>query len=654
MLLGASALAFLSGARADVSVFADSYKTNTTSLNGPANNAAHYLLQGYGQIWTTGTSWNNGSDTGLASAVPGKSVMELSQSYVVAVTQNRTAQQEVDAYLTDRQAGNYRMFRGLGDLESAWNSAAGTWTSLPGIPAGATTGLYGDVGSGSGNSSSPLVGKIISLTGTLRSTYSSTTPAKNYFNSPRPWLLNDNNQVVVLGTETTGYYTSTKTDGTPDTSKPLTFYPAYETSVVVAPSLLPRRGTTPETDGGFNSGHTNASYLAGFAMGYAMPEKFQSLLLTASANGEDRIIAGLHSPLDVIGGRMLATALSAAILNDPANAVLKSQARAQGADFVAANQTPGPADRFAQRTADVSPQHDADKALFTARMSYGLQTLDNSLPVSVPKAAEVPLETRLPYLDASQRREVLRTTAIGAGNVLTDDPEGWGRLNYFAAADGFGRFENDVVVTMNASLGGFHARDVWRNNISGNGTLTKLGTGELALSGNNSFAGNVTISGGTLVAEKRNALGGGSVTVGDAALVINSGRETAQIVGALTVSPTGTLELSMSEGLALPALSVNLNAALDGHLKVVFQDGFFNSPVENFEIPLLDLLGGYAGSFSSVEVLGLGSGGTYDLNYTASGVGLNVSAVPEPQTWCLLGLGAFAIALRLRSRVRRV
>ena len=64
--------------------------------------------------------------------------------------------------------------------------------------------------------------------------------------------------------------------------------------------------------------------------------------------------------------------------------------------------------------------------------------------MTVPKGAEVLLETRLPYLDAAQRREVLRTTALPAGYVLLDGFEQWGRLNLFAAADGYGAFDSDV------------------------------------------------------------------------------------------------------------------------------------------------------------------------------------------------------------------
>ena len=88
----------------------------------------------------------------------------------------------------------------------------------------------------------------------------------------------------------------------------------------------------------------------------------------------------------------------------------------------------------------------------------------------VPKSAEVLLSKRaLPYLDANQRRVVLKSTALASGYPVLDDAEGWGRLNLFAAADGYGSFDGDVTVTMDASLGGFNALDAWRNDITGKG-----------------------------------------------------------------------------------------------------------------------------------------------------------------------------------------
>lgn len=44
-----------------------------------------------------------------------------------------------------------------------------------------------------------------------------------------------------------------------------------------------------------------------------------------------------------------------------------------------------------------------------------------------------------------------------------------GPTNLFAAADGYGVFDSDVTVTLDAALGGFDAADTWRNDIDGSG-----------------------------------------------------------------------------------------------------------------------------------------------------------------------------------------
>jgi hypothetical protein len=95
----------------------------------------------------------------------------------------------------------------------------------------------------------------------------------------------------------------------------------------------------------------------------------------------------------------------------------------------------------------------------------------------VPKGAEVLLETRLPYLSADQRRVVLKTTALASGYPVMDDAEGYGRLNLIAAADGYGAFNGDVSVTMDASLGGFNAAGQLEERHRGPGPAHRDGSG---------------------------------------------------------------------------------------------------------------------------------------------------------------------------------
>jgi autotransporter-associated beta strand protein len=178
--------------------------------------------------------------------------------------------------------------------------------------------------------------------------------------------------------------------------------------------------------------------------------------------------------------------------------------------------------------------------------------------MTVPKGAEVLLETRLPYLDAEQRREVLRTTALKAGYPILDGPENWGRLDLFTAADGYGRFDGDLTVTMDAAAGGFNAADTWRNDIGGTGALTKAGTGTLTLTGDNAFSGGVTVQEGVLRAASENALGKGAATVTGGTLVA----DTAQLeLRALALS-NATLHIVLDDG-GEPALDVAKQVSLD-------------------------------------------------------------------------------------------
>jgi autotransporter-associated beta strand protein len=235
--------------------------------------------------------------------------------------------------------------------------------------------------------------------------------------------------------------------------------------------------------------------------------------------------------VDVIGGRILATALAAAILGDPANAAIKASARSQALAYFEKQADATANTLFAYaHSASSSTDPYADRAANAERIesffTYGLPRREQHgarrRPMVVPKGAEVLLETRLPYLTPDQRREVLRTTAIPSGHALLDGPELWGRINLFAAADGFGVFADDVRVVMDAASGGFHAADAWRNAIGGCGGLTKAGTGALTLSGDNTYTGGVRVDDGVLVAAGSRALGDGDVRVSGGALRLAS------------------------------------------------------------------------------------------------------------------------------------
>jgi len=194
------------------------------------------------------------------------------------------------------------------------------------------------------------------------------------------------------------------------------------------------------------------------------------------------------------------------------------------------------------------------------RLTYILNQDGHCEDLMVPKGAEILLETRLPYLDAAQRREVLRTTALPSGYVLLDGFEQWGRLHLFAAANGYGAFDSDVTVTMNAADGGFAAADTWRNDISGRGGLVKRGSGALSLTGANRHSGGTVLEEGTLTAGSTGALGHGDVRVEGGTLRVAPGTA-ARVRGAYAQASGTTLEVTLRAG-RIPALAVDRRVLL--------------------------------------------------------------------------------------------
>ncbi|MFE1600043.1 autotransporter domain-containing protein [Methylobacterium sp. ID0610] len=458
------------------------------------------VLSGFSRLWTTGKTWDTGTPTTL-----GAPILQRNLQIVVDKARARTRDQEIAAYYDDRRNQSYGVIDGLGPLTGAFKTGAGATTTIPVFDATTSTVKYDDQGTGIGVSGSAL-GKVVDLVNGLRNANASTTPAKNFYNYPRPWRQTLNGQSL---------------------------------DFVVVPSLVPAKGTNPSSDGGFPSGHTNAAVLTALALAQAVPQRFQELLTRASELGDNRVVAGMHSPLDVMGARVLATFTAIRYFNDPASASLRVDALAQAQSYLTQS-CGGLLSVCAHAAVDTATDRFSDyarnKADYTARLTYGFAPVGpTDLAPVVPTGAEVLLETRFPYLSAAQRRDVLASTELASGGLL-DNGLGYDRLNLFAAADGYGSLSGTVTVTMEAAKGGFSAFDTWRNDIGGNGGLVKAGSGTLVLTGANTYAGGTTIAGGTLIGH---ALAFGSGTITDnAALIIDQSIDGTM---ANAIAGTGTL-----------------------------------------------------------------------------------------------------------------
>ncbi|GHH85809.1 phosphatase PAP2 family protein [Streptomyces capitiformicae] len=584
--------------------FVDDYTTNITANLTPETNAVVRALGGFAEIWKTGDAWNTG-----IPLMP--EVSRANLLYSARITARRTEAQAREAFITDRQHQSYSVISGLGPLAELYRTGAKAVTAITSAPDGTPAGKISDsvpadapAGSanGAGSTTSEL-GKVAELVNTVRGPFASSNPAKFSYQYPRPWRMNENSEVVDTGrTDEFGF-------------------PVYESDVIVVPQLLRQRGEDAATDGGFPSGHTNALHLAALAYAYAVPERFQEMVTRAFEASHDRIVSGMHSSLDVLGGRVMATALAAAALADPKNAELKAAAVKQAAEYFRAK-TGTTADTlyaYAHSAGiDSDPYADrrANARLVEPKLTYVLTREGRSEDPTVPKGAEVLLETRLPYLDAAQRREVLRTTALPSGYVLLDGWEQWGRLNLFAAADAFGAFGSDVTVTMDAALGGFHAADTWRNDICGSGGLVKKGSGTLTLAGANRYKGGTTVQAGVLAAGSKEAFGRGDVKVASGTL--RTGDHTVRVRGGYTQA--GVLDVTLDRG-DDAALVVDRRAVLEKGSKLVVRFDAKQAPRDGSTVAVIGARS-LQGRFAEVTVAE--EGWTAEQVFTAHGVSVRL------------------------------
>jgi len=598
--------------QASVPAFVDNVATNQRGdarYATMATNAGVRVLNGFRTLWqpltdivdagvtapaaagfpaVVASTWTgvptDGTPNGTALNAP---VLNANIQYVASATGQRTAAQADAAYYDDRRGKGYSVSDGMGPLTATWRSAAQQTTSITSIPADATTTAYNDSGNntGVGGSANAQFGSVVDFINTMGNN-GSTEPPKRFYKYARPFR--------------------------------------WSSAVAVVPTLVPAESTTPATDGGFPSGHAAEALRDAIAMAYVLPERYQEMLSRGLELGENRILAGMHSPLDVIGGRVLAEAVVAANLVDPVNAALKqsafTQAHATLYSLTGTNAGSFPAlaksgtvatDRFAD--------YATNKANYNRRLTFGFGAIAAATaPAVVPKGAEVLLETRFPYLSADQRRVVLKTTALASGYPMLDDAEGWGRLNLFAAADGYGAFAGNVVVAMDSSQGGFNSADTWRNNISGAGKLTFNGTGMLTLAGSNGYSGGTQVQGGTLAAGSAGAFGAGDVYVGGGTLAIAAPARTL-IGGKLTLLAQGTLEIDRGAGDAGRLAVTGQTSIVGGTLHVKFAPGM--SPNVGDTIALIDCAG-LQGRFTTVSVDGFKASALY----SSSGLQIHIDS----------------------------
>jgi autotransporter-associated beta strand protein len=639
------------------------------------DNPIAYALRGINHIWKgTTDNWQSNASSytdeengyeggdgpnpydapnGLPSdyVEPGTEIIDAqtwkaNMAYVIEVTNNRTEDEALRAFLDDRRSKNYSVIDGFGPLTEEYVAASEAYYEFTPMKLSdvlSNSNFYPEHNDSTiyGGSTSATLGAMVQLAQDFRSADASTSGSKYVFGTPRPWRMNDEGEINFLGVVTHTCYDA-EGNVASHHGEDVFRIDAYESSVSVVPGLACARRVhnpgkeadalnddgsvktvalyTPTTenrrkDNGYPSGHTNAGILASMAYAYAFPQRYAEMVVRGSDLGESRILAGMHSPIDVIGGRIQALAISAHALNiyseDAAAAYQQAQeyfgAKAEEAgmtlydyahrEVAEGSFKDGDAINIDVFNNNFYSDHDEIKALYLERITYGLpQNGTIGLDPVVPEGAERLLQTRQPYLTAAQRRAVLATTEIESGYPLLDESNGWGRINLVAASDGYGAFNGDVSVVMDADQGGFSAHDWWRNDISGEGKLTKGGTGTLTLTGRNSYSGGTVIKAGTLEAASPTAFGTGDLYMTGGTALISAPE--ALVVEKRYTQKGGTLKLHVGAGEQGTLKVGDTMTLVCGDLVIDFADGYTPSAGDTFKIITAERV---LGSFTDVS-----------------------------------------------------
>lgn len=189
------------------------------------------------------------------------------------------------------------------------------------------------------------------------------------------------------------------------------------------------------TGGAYPSGHTSQAYWQGTALATLLPELGPQILARTSEAGHNRVVMGVHYPLDVIGGRMMGQKIVERRWSD---VEFRPLLEAASEELHAVLESDCGVPLTACMARDDSYLTTADAVdVYEERMTYGFPQVDEAgKEPAVPEGAESLLLAGHPDLTAEQRRQVLELTSIDSGYPLDLTAEGeasWQRLNLAAA-----------------------------------------------------------------------------------------------------------------------------------------------------------------------------------------------------------------------------
>jgi len=201
-------------------------------------------------------------------------------------------------------------------------------------------------------------------------------------------------------------------------------------------------------------------------------------------------------------------------------------------------------------------------------------------------------------------------------------------------------------------------------------SVTKQGAGTWALSGNNTYSGTTTVTAGTLVLSGGGAINSSAnITVSNGATLTNNNTTTAvdrvlSLGEGSTLSGTGNFTTTdpiavsgnLGDGFATINLSCNSISSSSGALDFTFSNpaAWSGTVFSGSAASGLTFTSVSVGGTSLVETSGTFTADIDGFNYTfiESAKSLSVTAIPEPGTWILVGIGlAFLLYRKPRRRL---
>ena len=416
------------------------------------------LLAGYDAYWVS-----DGTND-LHGTVKNPAVLERDDALAVWINQHATKSEQFLA-LQDAEYENA--------TNTAYDQSLTVSTGLGSLLSAAYV-------KGRNSGALPLTTALINSSNGTTGAYVGTSAPKAFFSHPRPYLPSDPNAAPVAG-DAAGCAPSIANASSQQAIRAGQPYADAKGNLDIArvaavtdtthqfsPNDVPLDAGYETTGiclgGSFPSGHTTTAYQAGITLATLVPELAPEILARASENGNDRIVLGVHYPLDIVGGRIDGEVALAARWSDakfrtevlePARAELLAYlAKATGHSLAwdIQHETPYRSNPYGgQRmpggTAQIVYNRPSAVAVYSERLTYGFpQSGKRGLPASVPTGASNLLLTTFPTLTDAQRASVLAQTEIASGFPL--DQSGttngsWERLNLAAAMSATVQLEAD-------------------------------------------------------------------------------------------------------------------------------------------------------------------------------------------------------------------